>query len=133
VFRRGTWVALKGVTPRGGQSIPISAEGANLEWKKAQKNETNNIISEEIKRIIPHRNPDTTNKVCSPCRVLSRVMSRHHWYVTIVVAKNPNVINPPPLELNHLVSPVAKMNEAKATIIGHGLWSTRWNECFFFN
>lgn len=39
----------------GGQVIPISMVGANLEWKKAQKNETKNKISEAINKIIPRR------------------------------------------------------------------------------
>jgi hypothetical protein len=39
----------------GGHVIPISTVGANLEWKKAQKNETKNKTSDAIKRIIPNR------------------------------------------------------------------------------
>jgi len=30
VLRRGTWVALKGIIPKGGHSIPTSLVGASL-------------------------------------------------------------------------------------------------------
>jgi hypothetical protein len=53
-------VALKGVIPRGGHSIPISIVGANLLWKKAQKKLKKNNTSDVINRIIPQRNPKTT-------------------------------------------------------------------------
>ena len=66
VLRRGTWKGLKGVTPAGGHCNPISIEGARLLWKKAQKNEKKNKISEVINKIIPHRNPFDTMWVCSP-------------------------------------------------------------------
>jgi hypothetical protein len=57
VFRRGTWRALKGETPKGGHSSPISLVGERLLWKKAQKNEKKKRTSEVINRIIPHRKP----------------------------------------------------------------------------
>jgi hypothetical protein len=46
----------------GGHNIPISIEGANLEWKKAQKNETKNKTSEAINKIIPLRMFISTSK-----------------------------------------------------------------------
>jgi hypothetical protein len=66
VFKRGTPRGSKGTTPRGGQATPSSMHGAKLLWKKAQKNEEKNIISERIKRIIPDRRPFSTNFECSP-------------------------------------------------------------------
>jgi hypothetical protein len=77
VLRRGIWNGLKGDTPIGGQTPPISGVGDRLLWKNAQKNEKKNKTSERINRIIPHRIPCATDEVCCPWRVLSRVMSRH--------------------------------------------------------
>lgn len=37
VFNKGTLKGLNGSIPTGGQILPISKSGANLEWKKAQK------------------------------------------------------------------------------------------------
>jgi hypothetical protein len=62
----------------GGHCSPISLVGARLVWKKAQKKEKKKSTSEAIKRIIPHRSPLATLRVCKPCKVLSRVTSRHH-------------------------------------------------------
>jgi len=39
VFIKGISKGLKGLIPIGGHSWPISIEGANEEWKYAQKNE----------------------------------------------------------------------------------------------
>jgi hypothetical protein len=66
VFSRGTWKGLKGETPRGGQKLPISKVGERLLWKKAQKKEKKNKISEVMNRIIPHRSPFSTIEVWSP-------------------------------------------------------------------
>lgn len=55
VFNKGISQGLKGWIPNGGQSCPISILGAKEEWKKAQKKEKKNKISEIIKRIIPLR------------------------------------------------------------------------------
>lgn len=66
VFKRGIWKGLNGEIPLGGQSMPISTVGDNLEWKKAQKKEKKNKTSEIINKIIPHRKPVTTVEVCKP-------------------------------------------------------------------
>jgi hypothetical protein len=63
VFKRGTWIGLKGEIPRGGHCIPISIVGAKLLWKNAQKNEKKNKTSEVINRIIPQRIPPATMNV----------------------------------------------------------------------
>lgn len=60
MFNRGIEKGSKGRIPVGGQQAPISTEGVNLLWKKAQKKEKKNIISEIINKIIPHRKPFTT-------------------------------------------------------------------------
>jgi hypothetical protein len=78
VFKSGIWNGLKGLIPRGGQIMPISTVGANLLWKNAQKKEKKNKTSEVINKIIPHRRPFITTRVCTPWYVPSRVTSRHH-------------------------------------------------------
>jgi hypothetical protein len=60
VFKRGTWKGLMAWIPIGGHKSPSSILGASLLWKKAQKKEKKNKISEVINRIIPHRSPLTT-------------------------------------------------------------------------
>lgn len=50
----------------GGQVAPISILGERLLWKNAQKKEIKKKISEIMNKIIPHRNPFVTNKVCLP-------------------------------------------------------------------
>jgi len=126
VFKRGTWVALNGVIPVGGQKNPISRVGASLLWKKAQKKEKKNNTSEVINKIIPHRKPLITCKVWRPWNVLSRMISRHHWKVVNVIINIPNNIRFIIVIMNHLTMPVTKINAAKEAAIGHGLWSTKW-------
>jgi hypothetical protein len=63
VLRRGTSNGLNGIIPLGGHHTPISRVGDRLLWKKAQKKEKKNIISEVMNRIIPHLRPDTTFRV----------------------------------------------------------------------
>ena len=82
VLSSGTENGLKGWIPAGGHCEPISTFGDNLLWKKAQKNEEKNIISEIINRTIPQRIPVSTIFVWSPWYVLSRETSRHHWKLT---------------------------------------------------
>lgn len=81
VFINGISNGLKGLIPWGGHNCPISIEGANEEWKYAQKKEIKKKISEIIKRIIPIRRPLKTTKVWDPWKVDSRITSRHHWYI----------------------------------------------------
>lgn len=57
VFIRGISKGLKGLIPRGGHNCPISILGDKEEWKKAQKKEKKNRISEMINKIIPMRIP----------------------------------------------------------------------------
>jgi hypothetical protein len=59
-LRRGISKGLKGLIPLGGQFIPKSMFGDNLECKKAQKNAKKKKISEVINKIIPQRKPRVT-------------------------------------------------------------------------
>jgi hypothetical protein len=59
-------MGLKGVIKKGGQLTPISNVGEILLWKKDQKNEEKNKISEEINKIIPIFKPFITKKEWSP-------------------------------------------------------------------
>jgi len=60
VFSKGTWNGLNALIPAGGHKLPISAAGARLLWKNAQKKEAKNNTSDTIKSPIPHRSPSST-------------------------------------------------------------------------
>lgn len=60
VFNKGIWRGLNGLIPLGGQFIPSSIDGDNLEWKNLQKKEIKKNTSDVINRIIPHRSPIVT-------------------------------------------------------------------------
>jgi len=126
VFNKGTWVALKGMIPEGGQKEPISRVGESLLWKKAQKKEKKNNTSEVINKIMPQRKPLITCKVWRPWKVLSRVISRHHWKVVNIIINIPSSIRFVVLIINHFTIPVTMISAAKEAEIGHGLWSTKW-------
>lgn len=87
VFSKGTENGFNGHTPVGGQLHPISKVGANLLWKKAQKNALKNITSEVINRIIPHSNPRCTFEVCIPKYVASRNTSRHQNTIVSIITR----------------------------------------------
>jgi hypothetical protein len=53
VLRNGSSKGFKTSIPLGGQTQPMETAGERLEWKKAQKKPTKNMISETIKRITP--------------------------------------------------------------------------------
>jgi len=72
VFRRGILIGLKEMISWGGQFCPSSTVGEILLWKKAQKKETKNKISEVINKIIPVFRPFITCLGCSPCSEASR-------------------------------------------------------------
>lgn len=63
VFKRGTPIGSKGMTPTGGHSNPKSELGFNLNEKNPQKNEKKNITSDKINNINPFFNPFDTNCV----------------------------------------------------------------------
>lgn len=66
VFRRGTENGFKGSIPIGGHITPISTEGDKLLWKKAQKNDTKNRISDTINNRNPIFKPATVALVWNP-------------------------------------------------------------------
>jgi hypothetical protein len=66
VLRRGIANGFRGVTPVGGHRHPKSYVGESLLWKNVQKKATKNIISDIIKRIIPHSIPRWTLVVWFP-------------------------------------------------------------------
>lgn len=129
VFRSGTLNGLSGLIPVGGQAQPNSGVGANLLWKNAQKNAKKNSTSDVINRIIPHRKPFVTYVVWWPIKVLSRITSRHHWIIDIMIK---NVATKRPIVVwrwNHDVNPSARESAPKEAVNGQGLISTRWNGC----
>jgi len=85
VFSKGILIGLKEVITVGGQFCPSSMVGEILLWKKAQKKETKNRISEVINRIIPVLRPFMTCLGCSPCSEASRWTSRHQVYLMMMV------------------------------------------------
>jgi hypothetical protein len=78
VFSKGILNGLKGVTLTGGQKFPNSTFGEIELWKKLQKKEKKNIISEIINNNIPTFKPKKTFFECIPSEFASRTMSRHH-------------------------------------------------------
>jgi len=72
VFNRGILIGLKGWMKEGGQFCPSSIVGESLLWKKAQKNETKNRISDAMNRIIPVFSPSVTFLGWAPCIEASR-------------------------------------------------------------
>lgn len=63
MLSKGTPQGDKTLIPIGGHTFPISTEGANLLWKKAQKKAKKKHTSETINRIIPIFNPLTVTEV----------------------------------------------------------------------
>lgn len=121
VFNKGIWNGLKIKIPKGGHTLPSSIAGDKLLWKKAQKNLMKKKISEIINKIIPHRNPDKTDSVCSPWNVPSREISRHHWYMVKIVIILPNKNNELSYWWNHFTNPEVIVKAPIAPVKGQGL------------
>lgn len=66
VFNKGTFQGLNGIIPNGGQTAPIQILGERLEWKKAQKKEIKNIISDTKNKTKPNRKLFCTANVWWP-------------------------------------------------------------------
>lgn len=93
-----------------------------LEWKNAQKKETKNKTSEIINNNTPNFNPFNTLKVWCPCNVLSRIISRHHWYFVSKIIKIPkNKIFVLEFIWNNLVDLDKTINKPNEPVKGHGL------------
>lgn len=121
VFKRGIWNGLKTSILRGGHIFPNSIVGESLLWKKAQKKLIKKNTSEIINKIIPHRNPKVTGKVCNPWKVPSREISRHHWNIVNNVIKFPKINKSMEYWWNHLVNPAVNVNAPIALVKGQGL------------
>lgn len=78
VFNKGIENGFRVIIPKGGQLIPTSIAGERLEWKKAQKKEKKNNISETINNIKPNFKPVKTFLVWAPSRLDSVNMSINH-------------------------------------------------------
>jgi len=126
VFSKGTPQGCIGLIPVGGHVIPISGVGESALWKKAQKNEKKNIISDMINKMKPIFSPWVTIEVCMPKKVASRIISRHQRVNINKVSNNPKavVVNLSPW--NQQTSPVVMIKALIAALIGHGLRSTMW-------
>lgn len=110
----------------GGQSIPISIQGASLEWKKAQKNDMKNNTSDTMNKTIPIRILVSTSKEWCPWRAASRDTSRHHCTEVRMIINTPINIRRLELPLNQLTVPAVIIKAPKALVRGQGLWSTIW-------
>lgn len=120
VFNSGIINGLNVLIPVGGHLNPNSMIWVNLKWKKLQKNEIKKSTSEIINKIIPIFIPLNTLKECHPCNVLSRIISRHHWYII-----NNKIINVKitiiDLLLKFLIIVHNKIINLIDLITGHGL------------
>lgn len=79
-----------------------------------------------MNRIIPHRIPCETFVECEPWKVLSRMISRHHWIIVKVLIIKPKIISSGEKMWNHFTMPVTMIIEPMAPVRGHGLGVTRW-------
>lgn len=132
MLSRGTWYGLIACKPKGGHNTPSSIFGLSLLWKKAQKKEKKNKISEVINKIIPHRRPFITKFVWNPWKELSRDTSRHHWAQQITSVKVLTNIIWLFVEFIQNVVAVSIDIVEKLTKRGHGLGKTKWNGwCWF--
>ena len=126
VFNKGTWNGLNTLIPKGGQIDPISTLGDKLLWKNAQKKLTKKKTSEIMNRAIPQRSPSSTIEVCKPCIAPSRLISRHHWIITINNNVIPNIKRNISFKWNHETIPVVKYKPPTAPNRGQGDSSTIW-------
>jgi len=91
VLSNGILIGLNGIISCGGQYIPNSMLGEMLLWKKAQKNEVKNKISETINNSIPTCNPTVTCLLWFPCSIVSEKTFFHQLKETRI--KMEKVIN----------------------------------------
>ena len=92
VFNKGTEKGSKGWIPKGGHEHPISIAGERALWKKAQKKEKNNKISETINRINPIFSPYRVLFVWWPWKVLSLITSLNQKYKHTLTQVKPTII-----------------------------------------
>lgn len=133
VFSNGICKGSNGWIPCGGHCAPISILGANLLWKKAQKNETKKNTSEVMNKIIPHFILLVTLVEWCPWNVLSRITSRHHWIIVRINVVNPTNKRVLSKKWNHLQIPEVRNRAPRAPVKGHGLTFTKWYGWFCVN
>lgn len=121
VFNRGIIKGLKTSIIIGGHFIPNSINWINLKWKNLQKKDKKKKISEIINKIIPDFILKNTLNVWSPWNVLSRVISRHHWNMIIIIIIKVNINTKKFFELNNLIILINKIIIIKDLIKGQGL------------
>lgn len=132
MFNNGILKALKNSIPKGGQHIPNSIEGDNLQWKNLQKNDKKKNTSEIINNNIPNFKPNITWLVWNPWYVLSRVMSRHQVYIVIKIIIKPIKNKLIVWLLNNFVVPVNIIITPNAPVRGQGLLLTKWKLWLYF-
>lgn len=91
-----------------------------------------NRTSEIINKIIPYRKPFWTTDVWWPWKVLSRIMSRHHWYIVKVLVNSPRDSKSIELKWNHIIRPDVIKRADRAPVSGHGLGFTMWYACVWW-
>lgn len=107
--------------PKGGQVTPISTHGTVLLWKYPQKNLAKNITSDKIKSIIPTFRAFWKNFVCPPIMLLSRTMSRLHWYTAKQRKNSPNNRSLRIFLWKSITAPETTKNLPIEAMIGQGL------------
>ena len=119
VFTKGTPKQGICIIPNGGQMPPLCTAAANLEWKKHQKREKNNITSLKIKSKNPYFiNLDSTLLIYP--LLFSEFKSVIHKKVKIEIKINDkkNKLYEPE-RTNH--NPNIRNKKEKPILIGHGL------------
>lgn len=107
--------------PVGGHFIPSSIVWANLMWKNLQKKDKKKKISETINKIIPIFIFKNTFFECNPWKVLSRVISRHHWNIIKIVIIKANKLIEKFFNWNSLIALINKIIVLNDPNNGQGL------------
>lgn len=92
-FNKGISYGLKVMIFIGGHIWPISIFGAIDLWMKVQKNEMKKNNSDVINKIILNFKNFIIKNVWFPWKVLSRITSRHHRIIEIIMFKKLIIIN----------------------------------------
>ena len=83
-------------------------------------------ISDTINKAIPQRRPNSVIDVCNPWIDPSRLISRHHWNITIANVNSPKININILFKWNQAANPVVKYIPPIAPNKGHGDSSTIW-------
>lgn len=90
VFSNGTSQGLNTSIPIGGQTDPIWIDGDKLEWKYAQKNDTNIKTSDTINNTKPILTLALIKGNCLYKNVVSRITSRNQENMTNKIKIKPD-------------------------------------------